>query len=263
MNSRNTHLYKKYRKKVKRKLPPVLVQLCKNMIALTVLFIIAVIIFPTHLVSSITDVYKQQLERFDFRVAAIKVLGNDRVSEEKIISLSGIKTNEQILHLDLAEAKNKIEQELWIESVIVERVLPETIIISVKEESPQALYIEGAKRYLINRNGKKLQEVFKDLDAQDYVRVTGKGANLNFEVVMQELYNFTNIHKQIESLHYIDGRRWDVKLKNNIIIKLPETNIYEAAALFEENFGKISKLYKTCVVDLRLIPDKIYLKVIN
>jgi len=158
MNSRNTHLYKKYRKKVKRKLPPVLVQLCKNMIALTVLF---------------------------------------------------------------------------------------------------------AKRYLINRNGKKLQEVFKDLDAQDYVRVTGKGANLNFEVVMQELYNFTNIHKQIESLHYIDGRRWDVKLKNNIIIKLPETNIYEAAALFEENFGKISKLYKTCVVDLRLIPDKIYLKVIN
>jgi cell division protein FtsQ len=233
------------------------------MIALAVLFIVAVVIFPTHLITSITDLYNQQLERFDFRVATIKVLGNDRISAEKIISLSGVKTNDQILNLDLVEAKNKVEKELWIEGAIVERVFPETIIITVKEERPQALYIEGNKRYLINRNGKKLQEVYVEDDFQDYVKVLGKGANLKFELVMQELHNFTNIHKQIESLHYIDGRRWDVKLKNNIIFKLPETNIYEAAVLFEENFGRISKLYKTCVVDLRLIPDKIYLKVIN
>jgi cell division septal protein FtsQ len=81
--------------------------------------------------------------------------------------------------------------------------------------------------------------------------------------VLEQLYNFQNICKNIESMHYIAGRRWDVRLKNNLLIKFPETNVYEAAAIFEGNFGKISKLYKTCIVDLRLIPDKIYLKVIN
>lgn len=262
MNSQNTHLYKKYRKKVKRRLPAPLVQFFKNLSAILTLLLIAVVVFPNNLITSVENLYHEQVARFDFRVEEIKIDGSEKIEDKKLQALSGIKLGDNIMLVDILAIKNRMEKHPWIESAAVERILPSTISITLKEEQPQAVYVEDSTYYLINRHGRKLQEISAS-EGQDYMKVVGAGGNLYFDSVLEQLYNFQNIYKNIESIHYVAGRRWDIKLKNNLLVKFPEANIYEAAAIFEENFGKISKLYKTCVVDLRLIPDKIYLKVIN
>lgn len=262
MNTQNTHLYKKYRKKVKRRLPAPLVQFFKNLSAVLTLAVIALVVFPNNLITSAQELYEAQVARFDFRVEEIKIEGSEKIEYEKLLELSGVTQGENIMLVDILAIKNKMEKHPWIESAAVERILPDTISITLKEEQPQAVYVENNTHYLINRHGRKLQEIPAS-NGKDYLKVVGSGGNLYFDKVLEQLYNFQNIYKNIESIHYVAGRRWDIKLKNNLLVKLPEANIYEAAAIFEENFGKISKLYKTCVVDLRLIPDKIYLKVIN
>ncbi len=262
MKTQNTHLYKKYSKKVKRKMPALLVQVLKGFSALLIMALTVIVIFPNDLLTLSANLYESMITKLDFKVEEIKFDGSDKVPYTTLKELSGITLGENIMLVDILAIKGRMEKHPWIESVIVERVLPGTILVSIKEEYPQAVYVEGGKYHLINRNGKKLQETSRQ-DSENYLKIIGLDANLHFDKLLEQLYNFQNIYKNIDSIHYIDGRRWDIKLKSNFLIKLPEGNIYEASVIFEENFGKISKLYNICVVDLRLIPDKIYLKVIN
>ncbi len=262
MKSQGTHKYRKYGKRVKRRLPANLIKFSKTLLAGAILCMTAFVVFPSNFITSTSRLYDEQTAKLDFKVESVTIEGMDKLDKTELQALSGIALGDNIMTVDLAEVKSKMETNPWIASAVVERILPKTIVISLKEEIPQAVYVEGNKSYLINRKGRKLQEV-RESDYPDYLVVAGNHANLNFEGVLDQLYDFPDTYKKIESLHFKGSRRWDVRLKNNILVKLPEANVYGALEVFEDNFGKISKLYKTCVVDLRLIPDKIYLKVIN
>jgi cell division protein FtsQ len=262
MKSQSTQKYKKYGKKVRPKLPMQLIYSLKIILAVVIMGISALVIFPNNLALIANNFYEEQTSKLNFKIESIIIEGTDKISEQELQALTGIKLGSNIMNVDLTEVKSRMETQPWVASAVVERILPSTISINLTEEVPQAIYVEENKKYLVNRKGRKLQEVIGS-DYQDYLTIEGNHANLKFDGVLDQLYNFQNTYKKVESLHFKGNRRWDVKLKNGILIKLPETNINEALEVFEKNFGKISKLYKTCIVDLRLIPDKIYLKMIN
>ena len=89
----------------------------------------------------------------------------------------------------------------------------------------------NGKIYYLGSNGKLIENKYSD-------------NQLPFVFGNPEITEFLNIKKiiddsqisfeEIESLYFFLSKRWDLKLKNNIIIKLPNNNIKESLKLASE-----------------------------
>ena len=73
-----------------------------------------------------------------------------------------------------------------------------------------------------------------------------------------------NLLRKIEKAEYINSRRWNIYLKNGLILKLPETNITDSFNNYKEIYNKISndELQKIESIDLRM-PNKAILKFVD
>lgn len=70
-----------------------------------------------------------------FNVDGIAVIGNEDISDEEIIKLSGIETGESIVDVHPLLVQHKIKENLYIEKVNVNRSLPNKVEIIIKERS--------------------------------------------------------------------------------------------------------------------------------
>ena len=68
-----------------------------------------------------------------FNINNVKVEGNEKIETETIISLSEIKTNENIFAINKSKISSSVKENKYIEDIKIKRKLPDTIILQVKE----------------------------------------------------------------------------------------------------------------------------------
>jgi cell division protein FtsQ len=255
----STKLYKQFSKGAKKKASPVAGALFKKCFAFFVLFIVGAALFPKDLDKTIEVHYKKSLERLNLQIKKVDIYGNEKVETAVIEKHIGNLEGENIYLVDLEDVRNKVSQEPWVAHVIVERVLPSTLQIHILEESPQALFIDGNEAFLINLDGKKIQKVDRN-SYNDYLKVSGKNANVEFKKLLDLLYKSVELYQNLDTISLLNERRWNLELKNKSLIKLPEKKLDEAITAFSMHFAKLTQIDKRYVVDLRLIPDRIYIE---
>jgi cell division protein FtsQ len=82
------------------------------------------------------------------RVKYVKVTGNAIVSEKEVIALAGIPDREKLYAVDLFAARKRIEQNVFVKSVSVNREAPDGISITVRERVPVAALVVDRVLYL-------------------------------------------------------------------------------------------------------------------
>lgn len=88
-----------------------------------------------------------------FNITDIQVINNNNISQQEIISLSGIQKGENTFKLFKGEIINKIKENPYVENVTIRRVLPGTVQIEI-EERTAAFMLEYANAYVyINTQG--------------------------------------------------------------------------------------------------------------
>ena len=88
-----------------------------------------------------------------FNLSEIQVINNEKLSSDTIISLSEIQIGDNIYKISKRKTVNKIKQNAYIESVKIERKLPDKINITIKERRPTFM-LEYANSYVyINNQG--------------------------------------------------------------------------------------------------------------
>lgn len=243
----------------KRKFGYAFTKFIQNLFALFVLICIGLFLLPADAPETFEQVLSKFDRYFDFRVENIEVIGNDKISKEEIIKLSGIKYADSLVNVDLEKVKQQIHKNNWIASLVVSRKFPNRIRILIEEEKPAALFVEKDKIFLINLNGKKIEEVKRENLDSGYIIVKGENANQTFSELLAQIYNYHIINKAVVELHRRSNRRWDIILENKTKIMLPEHNFPEAIK-FANDFLEESKIKFATVIDLRLLPDKIFLR---
>ena len=254
-----TSSYKKRSKKKQNYLLKFLFRLCKKLLALAIFAIVIMIVYPPQINHMCDTIYHKIMQKFYVSNDKISILGQERLKSENLLKTIKTQSNTNIFTMDISVIRFQLESIPWIKEAIVERVFPDKISIQIIEETPQAIYKNIHSYYYINREGKIIQKI-NDENFDGLLIVSGDEANLRYEALVNELRNFHKIYQQLESLSLIDKRRWDIKLKNNFLIKLPETNISQGLQIIEDNFDISLNMPKICLIDLRIIPDKLYLK---
>lgn len=80
----------------------------------------------------------------------VTIEGCQETSEEKLLSMTQLDRKQNILNIDLAELRSKVETNPWIEQAEIRRIFPNRIAIKITERKPAAIillerlyYIDG------------------------------------------------------------------------------------------------------------------------
>lgn len=113
-----------------------------------------------------------------FNVKNINVYGNNKISAETIISLSGINIEENLFKIIKSEAVKNIKQNAYIESVEITKKLTSTIEIEVKERETTLLINIGQGYVYMNNQGYILEVASQKLSVPIITGYTTANADL-------------------------------------------------------------------------------------
>jgi cell division protein FtsQ len=197
------------------------------------------------------------LSQGGLRVEDVVVEGRVLTSQKEILEILGVKYGDSIFCCSLVDTKKALAALPWVRSVAIQRRLPNTLYIRLSEHHPIALWQNKRELYLIDSQGKVLENVFSHPQAGLLV-LTGEGAPERAATLLETLSEFPSINKQVTGATFVGKRRWDIFINHKLRLKLSEKEMKRSLESFE-NLAQKHKLEDKEImsVDLRF-KDRIY-----
>ncbi len=159
-----------------------------------------------------------------FTVRNIMVEGRKNADVDAIRAIVNVEKGDPLFAFNPDEAKEMLEKISWVRVAQVERRLPDTIYVHIQERQPLALWQRDGKLCVIDDEGVILTdhnpENFRELPL-----LVGEGAPENAAGLLAMLEAEPEIARRMDAAVFVSGRRWDLKLRNGVLVKLPENEI--------------------------------------
>lgn len=205
---------------------------------------------PQQMVQAVQQGLVDQTAAWGYKVQHIHVVGASTPSQQDILRASNLRTGLPILGLDLAAVRTSVEQVGWVSQVKVVRLLPDTVVVSVVERPRLAVWQHQGINRVIDARGKVIMEAnaagFGGLPL-----VVGDGADLAAPSLVPLIMSRPRLASRLEAMVRVDGRRWDLKLKDGSLIQLPAAGQAEALAQLDR-LDKSSRLLELGLARLDL-----------
>ena len=176
-------------------------------------------------------------EKYEFVLTEVEINGLENISQDEINQYFLEFYDKSIFLLPLEKISKKIEQNRWIKSVLIKNNFRNKISIKLIELVPIAVYFDGKNYELIDELGQFI-DFADNNEIKKYILLTGKNAKdqaVSFlEVIPSDLKLI------IQKAEYINNRRWNVYLINNLKLKLPEKDYKNAMKNFVEIYDNLS-----------------------
>lgn len=194
-----------------------------------------------------------------FRVKEVMVSGRNQTDRATLIEALNVARGAPILALDIFDAKRRLESITWVRAATVERMLPDTVLVSIVEREPLALWQKDERLHLIDAEGAViLTDHLKDY--ADLLIVIGEGAETRAADLIALVGTEPELMQQVRAATWVGGRRWNLHLKGGIDVRLPEADPASAWVRLAQYHRTHKVLDKNVtVLDLR-IPDRLIVK---
>lgn len=172
----------------------------------------------------VTNQFVQISTESGFIVKDVLIEGRHNADLDLIRNMVNIHPGDPIFMLNPVEASQNLEKISWVKDAVVVRKLPDIVEIRLNERLPLALFKGPKGMSLIDKEGLVLTRQ-NFMRFKDYLIVKGQGADTNAHDLMKKLSLEGQISKEVETASFIGERRWNLGLKNGMVVKLPETDI--------------------------------------
>ncbi len=262
MKKKRQHLYKKYSSASKKNKKTKIFYLKYLIVffgALSFLSFMLYYALNCDILKKISTQFYSKTIFNQFTIKHIVIPDLIHIPQNVVMDSIGFNVGDSIFSADIVFAQNALKAIPWASAVAIKRVGLDTIEISIDEEVPEAIFSYLGKNWFVNKDGKILQECHLG-QSDGLINIAGEDANLYYIDIMRLLIHHEKWYHKIIKMEFIDKRRWDIVFNNNIVVKLPATNVEDALKIIDEHFNIKNSLKYQCIIDLRLIPDKIYIK---
>ena len=155
-----------------------------------------------------------------FKVKTVHVEGASPLAQADILAATGLRQDQPILGLDLNALRARIEHVGWVKEATVVRLLPDTLVIAVKEHATQAVWQHNGRLQVIDSDGRPITEA-DPASFPSLPLVVGEGANASAADILPLLKSRPKLLERLDAAVRVDDRRWDLRLKDGSIIQLP------------------------------------------
>jgi cell division protein FtsQ len=181
-----------------------------------------------NLTRAVQGLARGQFAAIGFRVGAVHLQGASRQSRDEILQAAAIRPGEPILGVDLDRVRDRVERVGWVDHAKVIRLLPDTLVIAVTERPIMAVWQHHGRRDVVATDGHVVGRVDPD-SFKGLPLIVGDGANVQAAALLPELLKRPRLVSRLWAIRRVDGRRWDLILKDGGVVLLPDLD--EAAAL--------------------------------
>jgi cell division protein FtsQ len=168
-----------------------------------------------------------------FKLAALHVEGASAVARADIIAASGLYKDQPLLGMDLEALRKQVETVGWVKEARVVRLLPDTLLIDVVERPQLAVWQNGGRLLVVDERG----EVISEADARRFPMlplIVGANANLHAPEILSAVKQRPQLMQRLEALVRVDGRRWDLRMKDGSLVQLPAAGEEQALIQLEQ-----------------------------
>lgn len=187
-----------------------------------------------------------------FGLENVRVSGNQQTSEIDILQQLGLSGSSSTIGLDVRDARNRLLGLPWVRDAEVRKVYPDTIDVKLNERTAFAIWQHGDDLSLIEENGSVIAPL-RDSKFSTLPLFVGQDAEVDAADFDRQISNWPDIKSRVKAFIRVAGRRWDLKLDNGVLVKLPEDNLARAMHVLSTMEGEEQLLERDiAAVDLRL-----------
>ncbi len=155
-----------------------------------------------------------------FRLERVDVQGAPDMARADILRAASLAKDTPILDIKLEALRQRVEETGWVQDAKIVRLLPDTLVIAVTPRTPAAVWQHEGVLKVVDTEGRLI-------GGADPARfpalplVVGEGAADEARNILPLLRQHPAVMGRIDALVRVDGRRWDLRLKDGSLIQLP------------------------------------------
>ena len=190
-------------------------------------------------------------ETYNYKLKNVEINSLQRVNKFEVNNIVNKYFNKSIFLLPLKEISNSINQLSWVKDVNLSTNFNNKLNVEIFEYEPIGLLFYNNQLFYFSKNGKIIDK-FREGINESLIIFYGNQTSI-------AAYKFLNIINRAEAMnlikesYYINERRWDVRLHNNILLNLSEINIEDSLKNYMKLIKKFnnSDIIKIKSIDLR------------
>jgi cell division protein FtsQ len=208
------------------------------------------------LTSALSDTRNALANSAGFRITTVAMNGRKQLSQDEVLGIGGVNGRSSLLFLDAATVRDKLKANPWIADATVLKLYPGQLQIDITERSAFALWQQDGRLSLIADDGAVL-EPYVSRRFISLPLVVGKGAETHARDFLALLARYPQVRAVTKAAIFVGERRWNLRLKDGLDIRLPENDVGNALAALSK-LDKEEKLFSRDIVavDMRL-PDRL------
>jgi cell division protein FtsQ len=208
------------------------------------------------LTSALSDTRNAIANSAGFRITAVAINGRKQLTQDEVLATGGVTGRSSLLFLDADAVRDKLKANPWIAEATVLKLYPGHLQIDIVERSAFALWQQDGRLSVISDDGAVL-EPYLSRRFISLPLVVGKGAETSAKDFLALLARYPQVHALTKAAIFVGERRWNLRLKDGLDIRLPENDVGNALATLS-TLDKEDRLFSRDIVaiDMRL-PDRL------
>jgi cell division protein FtsQ len=191
-----------------------------------------------------------------FRITSVAINGRKQLSQDEVLATGGVNGRSSLLFLDASTVRARLKANPWIADATVLKFYPGQLQIDIIERSAFALWQRDGRISVISDDGAVL-EPYLSRRFVSLPLVVGRGAETRARDFLALLARYPQVNSVTKAAIFVGERRWNLRLKDGLDIRLPENDVGNALAELSR-LDKEDKLFSRDIVavDMRL-PDRL------
>ncbi len=208
------------------------------------------------LTSALSDTRNAIANSAGFRITAVAINGRKQLTQDEVLAIGGVNGRSSLLFLDAEAVRDRLKANPWIAEATVLKLYPGQLQIDIVERSAFALWQQDGRLSVISDDGAVL-EPYLSRRFISLPLVVGKGAETRARDFLALLARYPQVHALTKAAIFVGERRWNLRLKDGLDIRLPENDVGNALAALS-TLDKEDRLFSRDIVavDMRL-PDRL------
>jgi cell division protein FtsQ len=208
------------------------------------------------LTQALSDTRNALANSAGFRITEVAINGRKQLTQDEVLAIGGVNGRSSLLFLDAAAVRDRLKANSWISDATVLKLYPGHLQIDIVERTAFALWQQDGRLAVISDDGAVLQSYL----SRRFITlplVVGKGAETQARDFLALLARYPQVRNVTKAAVYVGQRRWNLRLKDGLDIRLPENDVGNALATLSK-LDKEDKLFSRDIVavDMRL-PDRL------
>ena len=158
----------------------------------------------------------------------IEVLGLNEDINQKITNDLIFLKFQNLFSLKSPQIKKIIDTNNSVENYTVFKKFPSTIVIKIEETKILANLYKDSSNYFFGSNGKLIKAKNKKKDKPS---LFGDFTSKEFLKLKKMIDKSKLKYTDIKNIYFFNSKRWDIELRNGLLIKLPEKKLLESLDL--------------------------------